>query len=130
MSRNTSSCNRQTRRDFIKTSSTAAITAASGFVIPTFAEAENRAASVAIIYDSEEEVVKERPVQWAIGELRAALNARGISIGSADKRTTERIAIVSRSHAQPYFGDEYTSVPSEPEGRSEEHTSELQSRGL
>src|SRR5580765_2886519 len=106
----------QSRREFLKTSSAAAtLTAASGLILPALGHADNKAAIIALIYDSQEQVVKEPPVQWAIDQLRTALKARGISTDSANGPIADRIAIVTRPKAQFYLPDEYIAVRDEPD---------------
>src|SRR6267142_2074805 len=96
MSRN----NRQSRRDFLKTTATAAA-AVSGVALPRLSFAESKA-SVEIVSDPNDTVVKEPAVQWAIEQLRGALNSRGISsqiVSSQNEPSSaaERIVIGSRS---------------------------------
>ena len=77
--RNNSFPHGETRRQFIKKTSlaAAAVTGASLWPLPISA-AENKSA-VALVLDPEDAVVRETPLQWAAGELRDALAARGVA---------------------------------------------------
>ena len=78
--RNNSFPHGETRRQFIKKTSlaAAAVTGASLWPLPISA-AENKSA-VALVLDPEDAVVRQPPVQWAAGELRDALTAKGIAV--------------------------------------------------
>lgn len=68
------------RRDFLKTTTVAAtgltVAAVSTPLLPVFGR--GRFAPVAIVLDAEHPMVSEIPLQWAVGELRAALKERGL----------------------------------------------------
>src|ERR1039457_2135504 len=71
--------NGETRRQFIKKSGTvaAAVAGASLFDFQVLAREKN--ASVSIVLDAEDAVVKQAPVRWAAEQLRDALAARGVA---------------------------------------------------
>jgi hypothetical protein len=116
MSRN----NQQSRRDFLKTTATVAA-AMSGVALPAVSFAESKF-SVAIVPDPNDTVVKEPPVQWAIDQLRGALDSRGISsqvVSSQDESfsAADRIVIGSRSSvlAKERLAREKIPAPDSPE---------------
>jgi len=70
---------RETRRQFIKKSGMAAAAVAGGglFQLPV-AGRENHPA-VSIVLDASDAVVTQAPVKWAVGQMCAALTARGVA---------------------------------------------------
>src|SRR5438270_771475 len=88
---------KQSRRDFIKTTAVAA----AGVSLAAVSRAESKASTIAIVPDSDDKLVKEPPVQWAIEQLRDAFDARGItaqilSDSKSPSSDAERVIIASR----------------------------------
>jgi hypothetical protein len=91
----------QSRREFLKTATTAAA-AASGITLPRISSADSNS-PVAILPDPQDKLVAEPPVQWAIGQLRDAFSARGLTSQVVspqnDSTVAERIIVGSGSSA-------------------------------
>src|SRR5437667_9929136 len=64
----------ETRRSFLKKTAAMAVTAG---LLPVYGRDERHA--VWIVSDPDDVVVKEAPVQWAVEQLREALEARGVA---------------------------------------------------
>ncbi|HEY3863965.1 MAG TPA: twin-arginine translocation signal domain-containing protein [Verrucomicrobiae bacterium] len=110
---------RETRRQFIK--KTAAAAAAAGFARPPIFAASGNA-GVSIVLDSADGLSAQVPVQWAAGELREALAARGInatlaaSLDDVPPRNECVFATGSRSHlAAQLLGAHGLSLSQAPE---------------
>jgi hypothetical protein len=102
MSRNNFRRIEQTRRDFLKTTATVAA-AASGISFPRVSDAESKP-SVAIFIDPNDNLIKEPPVQWAIDQLRQALDSRAITsqvLSNPNNTTSAAERIVVASNASP-----------------------------
>jgi len=115
MSRNNSSNHRQTRRDFIKTSSAVAITAAAGLALPVRSRADSNTPAVSIATYSTDPLAQQPAVEWAIEQLRQALTARGIPVRET---ATEQI-IVASGNPEPGKADSLSGfgvIPGVPEG--------------
>src|SRR6266496_2030669 len=101
MSSNNSRSNKQSRRDFLKTTATAAV-AASAISLPGVSNADSKP-FVAISFDPDDDkLTKEPPVQWATDQLRQALDSRGIasqivSISDQTIAPTDRVIIASHT---------------------------------
>jgi hypothetical protein len=76
----TSSAPGQTRRQFIrKTGMATAIVAGSGLIqFPLYAKGNNPV--ISIVRDHSDQVVRQAPVQWAVGHLQDTLAARGMTV--------------------------------------------------
>ncbi|MGH9592379.1 MAG: twin-arginine translocation signal domain-containing protein, partial [Bryobacteraceae bacterium] len=70
---------RQSRRDFIKKAGAAAIAAAGTGALSVPAWAQANGPGVAIVLDPADPLTGAVPAQWAAGELRDALAARGVT---------------------------------------------------
>jgi hypothetical protein len=110
----------QSRREFLKNTTLAAMTV-SAISLPRVCRAESKH-SLAILLDSDDQLVKESPVQWAIAELRKALDSREIAsqiVPSSNEAysATDRIMIASRSSAlaREVFEREKIDIPDLPE---------------
>lgn len=123
MSRSSPSNNRrQSRREFLKRSSAAAAFAAAGISLPCTSSAKPDKAAIAIISDPDDALIKEPPVQWAIDQLREALDSRSLSTQffsslNASNTISERIVVASYSSplTREHLTRERISVPEAPE---------------
>src|SRR5215471_2242295 len=90
----------QTRRQFLKTTATAtAAVASASFVGESAATGASR--SFSIVVDPEDDVARQPPAQWAVEELRQALQSRGITaqvLASTDQLPPQSDCIVVASH--------------------------------
>ncbi len=92
---------RRTRRDFLKSAGqTVAVVAGVDLLVPV---AYTRAASakVAIICYPSDDLGKQPPVIWAIGQLQYRLKARGIAsqrCASPDQAGAEAVCVLATSH--------------------------------
>jgi hypothetical protein len=109
----------QSRREFLKTTATAAA-AASAISLPGIG-GESKS-SVAISTDSDDKLVKEPPVQWAITQLREALDSRSISsqiLSDPNQPVSASARIMVASFSSPQvrerFSREKISPPDFPE---------------
>ena len=71
---------RESRRTFLKQTATVTLGAASGATIGELwpAYGQQGARSVAIVVDRNDPIATQAPVDWATGELRDSLSARGL----------------------------------------------------
>jgi hypothetical protein len=69
----------QTRREFLKTAATATAAVTAAGLVPANVAARQGARNVAIVLDSQDLIAAQRPVQWAAGQLRDALERRGVA---------------------------------------------------
>ena len=75
---------RETRRQFIKKTGMAAATVAGAGVLQFSVYGAEGSPAASIVLDPGDVLVKQPPVQWAVGELRAALEARGVASATYD----------------------------------------------
>src|SRR5438270_4513114 len=68
----------ETRRQFIKKSGMAAAAIAGAGLFPLSVSAAGNRPAVAIVRDRSDAVAAQPPVQWAMEQLRDALDVRGI----------------------------------------------------
>ena len=70
---------RETRRQFIKTTGTAAAAVAGAGLLQLPLSAREDNLAVAIVLDPDDAILKQAPAQWAVEQLRDALAARGVT---------------------------------------------------
>ncbi|MBI4624778.1 MAG: hypothetical protein HY736_16370 [Verrucomicrobia bacterium] len=70
----------ETRREFIKKTAAATAFVAGTGILPTPVYGQIKTASVALVLDSDDALVKQPPVQWAAEQLRETLKTRGIVV--------------------------------------------------
>ena len=112
----------QTRRDFIKTAAhTAAVVAGVELLAPA-AYGQGSSATVAIVSAPTDEVTKQPPVVWAIGQLQDRLKVRRISVelySSLDQVAPAAVCIAvagrDSTWARTILGAAGLSVPDVPE---------------
>ncbi len=75
---------RETRRQFIKKTGMAAATVAGAGVLQLSAYGAEGSPAVSIVLDPGDVLVKQPPVRWAVGQLRAVLEARGVASATYD----------------------------------------------
>ncbi|MDO8544244.1 MAG: hypothetical protein Q7S40_27715 [Opitutaceae bacterium] len=71
---------RESRRDFIRKTTAATALVASGTLLGTRVFGQGAGSGVAVVVDTSDATTKTPPVQWAVGQLRSALEARGVSV--------------------------------------------------
>jgi hypothetical protein len=123
-------CSGQTRRQFIKKTGFAAAAVAGAGLLPFPVSAAENKPGIAIVLDGSdsfvldgsETFVMQPPVQWAAGQLRDALAARGIAAqifqGLAGAPPAQECVLVAgcNSHqARQILGDAKLSLPDVPE---------------
>ena len=69
----------ETRRDFIKKTATAAVAISSVGFLPPTAYGQDSPAKVALVTDRADKLLKQPPVQWAIGRMQDRLKASNSS---------------------------------------------------
>ena len=112
----------QTRRDFIKTAAhTAAVVAGAELLTPAV-YGQGPSASVAIVSAPTDQITKQPPIQWAIGQLQDQLKARHISAelhASLDQVTPRTACVVVAGRdsmwARAILGDAGLGIPNVPE---------------
>lgn len=119
---------KQSRREFLRTTATAA--AASAISLPRVSYARAKP-PVAIFLDSDNELVKAPPVQWAVAQLSEALDFRGFPaqiLSSADQTSSSAYRIVVSSRLSEFVPRENFYVPDSGEivalvrGKSNSHS--------
>lgn len=70
----------ETRRQFLKKAGTLTAAVAGAQFLPLPLSTAMTHASVSIVLDSTDDLTKQIPVQWAAGQLREALTARGVNV--------------------------------------------------
>ena len=112
----------ETRRHFIKKTGMAAATVAGASLLPAAAFAREGQDTVCLIFDPQDAIAKRTPVQWAAGELRAALARRGIKADILDyseavPRSQSCILIASgaSAHARDVLDEAKLTLPETPE---------------
>ena len=92
---------RRTRRDFLKSAGqTVAVVAGADLLVPV-AYIQAASAKVAIISHPGDDLGKQPPVIWAIGQLQDRLKARGIAsqrCASPDQAGREAVCVLAASH--------------------------------
>ncbi|MBT3202179.1 MAG: hypothetical protein HN350_19930 [Phycisphaerales bacterium] len=112
----------ETRRDFIKKTATAAVAISSVGFLPPTAYGQDSPAKVALVTDRADKLLKQPPVQWAIGRMQDRLKAKNISVAlhaelknvSPDV-TTVIIAGHASTLAKPILKTAGVSIPDVPE---------------
>ena len=69
-----------TRREFVKKTGTIAAVLAGGSYFQLPLMAETATANISLVLDSADDLTKQVPVQWAAGQLREVLTARGLNV--------------------------------------------------
>src|SRR6266481_6052158 len=113
----------QSRRSFLKSTAAAALAVSgAGSASPLFqAYGASTPRTVSIVTDPADPLVSQAPVQWAIGQLRAAVNARGIGVpqqGLAGSPVSDECVVVAGREsalAQAVLESAAASLPDVPE---------------
>ena len=112
----------ETRRDFIKKTATAAAFVAAANVLRPTAAGQTNAGAIALVLDAGDSLVQQRPVQWAVEQLREALKSRGLATQSCtqlDQAAPDREIILvggrGSALARQVLESAGTAVPDKPE---------------